>query len=51
MKILILNGSPHLNGATSDMVSAFEKGTREVGHEVVTYSVAHIINPLWNTGE
>ena len=23
MKILVLNGSPHLNGSTSDMVNAF----------------------------
>ena len=41
MKILILNGSPHLDGATSDMVNAFAEGAREAGHEVVSVNVAH----------
>ena len=40
MKILILNGSPHSNGATADMVAAFEKGAKEAGNEVVTFAVA-----------
>ena len=45
MKILVLNGSPHLNGATSDMVGAFSQGAEEAGHEVETINVAHkIIN-------
>lgn len=41
MKIVILNGSPHLNGATSDMANAFAKGAKENGHEVVAIHVAH----------
>ena len=41
MKILILNGSPHLDGATSDMANAFAEGAREAGHEVVSMNVAH----------
>lgn len=41
MKILVLNGSPHLNGATSDMVGAFAKGAQEAGHEVNVINVAH----------
>ena len=41
MKILVLNGSPHLNGATSDMVDAFSKGAQESGHEVSVINVAH----------
>ena len=41
MKILVLNGSPHLNGATSDMIDAFSKGARESGHEVNVINVAH----------
>ena len=41
MKILVLNGSPHLNGATSDMVDAFSKGAQESGHEVNVINVAH----------
>jgi multimeric flavodoxin WrbA len=40
MKILVLNGSPHLNGATSDMVNAFAVGAREAGNEVVCLNVA-----------
>lgn len=41
MKILVLNGSPHLNGATSDMVGAFAKGAQQAGHEVNVINVAH----------
>ena len=41
MKILILNGSPHLDGATSDMANAFAEGAREAGHEAVSIPVAH----------
>lgn len=41
MKILVLNGSPHLSGATSDMVGAFTRGAQEAGHEVVCVNVAH----------
>ena len=33
MRILVLNGSPHMNGATSDMVSAFSNGANEAGHD------------------
>ena len=38
MRILVLNGSPHPAGATADMVSAFEKGAKEAGHEVMPAS-------------
>lgn len=41
MKILVLNGSPHTNGPTSDMVRAFSKGAADAGHEVVSLNVAH----------
>ncbi len=41
MKILVLNGSPHINGATSDMVKAFADGAGEAGHEVHVINVAH----------
>ena len=41
MKILVLNGSPHLNGPTSDMVNAFAQGAKEAGHEVEIINVAH----------
>ena len=42
MKVLVLNGSPHPNGATTDMVSAFEKGAKEAGHEVIIFAVARM---------
>ena len=41
MKILVLNGSPHSNGATTDMVTAFASGATEAGHEVQIINVAH----------
>lgn len=40
MKILVLNGSPHREGATADMVNAFAKGAEEAGHEVIIFHVA-----------
>ncbi len=39
MNILVLNGSPHPNGPTSDMVEAFSKGATEAGHNVETINV------------
>ncbi len=42
MNILVLNGSPHLDGPTSDMVSAFSEGAREAGNEVTVFNVAHM---------
>ncbi|MBR3154486.1 MAG: flavodoxin family protein, partial [Lachnospiraceae bacterium] len=41
MKILVLNGSPHLNGPTSDMVEAFSRGATEADNEVNVINVAH----------
>ena len=42
MKILILNGSPHRDGSTSEMADALKRGAEEAGHEVVSYNVAHM---------
>ena len=42
MKIVVLNGSPHPAGPTSDMVSAFTAGAQEAGHEVKEFKVAHM---------
>lgn len=42
MKILVLNGSPHFDGPTSDMVKAFAEGAQEAGHEVKEFNVAHM---------
>lgn len=39
MKILILNGSPRVNGNTAAMVQAFAEGARESGHEVTVIPV------------
>ena len=41
MKIIVLNGSPHPHGATSDMADAFAKGAGEAGHDVRILPVAH----------
>ena len=37
MKILILNGSPHKNGTTSELIRAFTEGAESSGHEVKTF--------------
>lgn len=42
MKITILNGSPHLDGPTSDMVKGFTEGAEAAGHEVKEFNVAHM---------
>ncbi len=41
MKILVLNGSPHLDGPTSDMANAFAAGAEEARHTVTAINVAH----------
>lgn len=41
MKIFVLNGSPHVNGATVHMVNAFCEGAKEAGHITEVISVAH----------
>lgn len=42
MKILILNGSPRLNGNTMHMVNAFKQGAEDAGHSVQIEYVAHM---------
>lgn len=42
MKITVLNGSPHLDGATADMISAFIRGAEEAGHTVTLFNTAHM---------
>ncbi len=34
MRILVLNGSPHLDGNTSHLVKSFKEGAESKGHEV-----------------
>lgn len=39
MKILILNGSPRINGNTAAMIDAFLDGAKENGHEIMVVPV------------
>ena len=39
MKILVLNGSPRLNGNTAALCEAFCEGARQAGHETETLNV------------
>lgn len=39
MKIVVLNGSPHKDGNTTALVSAFQKGAEAAGHEVTVCPV------------
>ena len=41
-KVLILNGSPRINGNTSGLTSAFKKGAEDAGHTVKEYYVANM---------
>lgn len=40
MKIVILQGSPNIDGSTAILVEEFSRGAREAGHEVVRIDVA-----------
>ena len=40
MNILLLTGSPHVNGASNTLASSFEKGAGEVGHLVSRFDAA-----------
>jgi multimeric flavodoxin WrbA len=42
MNILVLNGSPRLNGNTMDMITGFKAGAEETGHTVQIENVAHM---------
>lgn len=39
MKILVLNGSPRIQGNTAAMVDAFRKGAKQSGHTVIEIDV------------
>ena len=41
MKIIVLMGSPNIEGSTSILVSEFKAGAEEAGHNVETINVAH----------
>ena len=46
MKIIILQGSPNIEGSTNLLVESFSKGARENGHEIKRIDVANLeINP------
>ena len=38
-KICILNGSPHLNGNTKELIKHFVKGAEEAGHQVTCFDL------------
>lgn len=38
-KICILNGSPHENGNTKELINNFMKGTETAGHEVICFDL------------
>jgi len=42
MNILVLNGSPRINGNTAQMIKAFNDGASEAGHHVVVDNVARM---------
>ena len=42
MKIIVLMGSPNMNGSTSILANEFKKGATEAGHEVEIFNVAHM---------
>lgn len=42
MKILVLNGSPRLNGNTAHLIDGFRTGAWEAGHTVLVENVAHM---------
>ena len=42
MKIVVLNGSPRVNGNTAAMTKAFAEGAAEAGHEVEIVPVAKL---------
>ena len=41
MKVLVLKGSPHVNGTSNTIVKEFIKGASVKGHEVEVIDVAH----------
>lgn len=48
MKIVVLMGSPNVNGSTKLMVNSFIKGAKESGHEVQCFDVAKMnIHPCF----
>lgn len=45
-KIIVLNGSPRLDGNTKKLITAFIKGAKEAGHEVTEFHLTKLkINP------
>lgn len=42
MKILVLNGSPHVDGNTAALVQAFCRGAKEAGNEVIELPIGRM---------
>lgn len=41
MKILVIKGSPHKNGASNLLADHFILGAKEAGHKIVTFDAGH----------
>ena len=41
MKIVLLKGSPNINGSTNMLADSFSKGAKEAGHEIIEIDAAH----------
>lgn len=41
MKVLLIKGSPHINGSSNILADRFMAGAKESGHEVIVFDVAH----------
>ncbi len=41
-KIIILNGSPRINGNTQGLIDAFTKGAQQKGHEVICFNLEQL---------
>lgn len=39
MKILVLNGSPRVNGNTKQMINVFQESATKNGHQVIVVDV------------
>lgn len=42
MRIVVLSGSPHKNGASATLVDCFMEGAKEAGHEVTRFDCAYL---------
>ena len=41
MRIVVLKGSPNINGSSNMLAESFSRGAREAGHEIIEIDAAH----------